>query len=87
MGNIQCCCSNNNNNINKSPNIFKNTSINLYEIGKDPQSSNEYSEDFEYLTPEEMQKMNDRMEYRINNYKQMPLKSSNIIIYESGIIE
>ena len=84
MGNIQCCCSNNNDN-KKNPPIFKNTSINLYEIGKDHQS--EYSEDFEYLAPEELQKMNDRMEFRINNYKQIPLKSSNIKIYESGIIE
>ena len=81
-----CCCSNNNDN-NKSPKI-KNTSINLEQMNKDPQSSSESSEDYEYLTPEEIGKMKEKMDYKLQNYQKMPLKASSInYIYESGIIE
>ena len=90
MGNLAqfCCCSNNNDNNNKSPKTFKNTSINLNEMENDGQSSNEYSEDYEYLTPEEMGKIKEKMDYKLQNYQKMPLKASSInYIYESGIIE
>ena len=88
MGNLpQCCCSNISDN-NKNPKTFKNTLINLFKMGKDPQSSSDSSEDYEYFTPEEMEKIKDTLDYRLREYQPNQLKSSDLnYIYESGIIE
>ena len=44
--------------------------------------------DYNFLTAEEIQEINDKMNYKYPQYKQIPLNSSDLnFIYRSGLIE
>ena len=91
----------NQNNENKIP---PKTSINLFDYdpkeyskeenriknknNKDISLDDSSISDYEYLTPEEMKEINEKLNLKFQKYKQIPLKTSDInIIYKSGVIE